>query len=497
MFNLELKKEDIGKVLFIISIILGFYLFITPLSHGIIHIDEYWTFLVVKLPLLEGVKVTISDVHPPLYYLILKFFDKLFIFLNINIDSLILFKILSILPYFIILLLSATKLKNEYGWFTAGLFALVLIGVSDFFIQFVTIRMYNWTLLFCLLSFIVLKDILERSEVKFWILLSIFVTLAAYTHYFSIITSALIYFIIFIFIVFNKNINFNKKEEFKKFLLSISTAVILYLPWIFILINQVQMASGRSVHEVPLLSNLINYFLIFGVNNESFSIEWILLKLFALALLIFIFYIFLKSENLENLNKFYVSSGIFLYFGTIILGVLLLVITFKPLQGRYLMPVAGILWLSICIILGKLKNNIFLIISLVLIILLCVGSLSYNVTNFDGYNEGLRDQSELSNLNNENNVIIYTQRFHYICFSNFLNKTTEYSTYKYDSPSNDIFVEENISKIVESNLDKNVYIIQFVDSEKDLAYEKNISYEKVYNKGHLWFIKLKIKEKNL
>ena len=277
MFNLELKKEDIGKVLFIISIILGFYLFITPLSHGIIHIDEYWTFLVVKLPLLEGVKVTISDVHPPLYYLILKFFDKLFIFLNINIDSLILFKILSILPYFIILLLSATKLKNEYGWFTAGLFALVLIGVSDFFIQFVTIRMYNWTLLFCLLSFIVLKDILERSEVKFWILLSIFVTLAAYTHYFSIITSALIYFIIFIFIVFNKNINFNKKEEFKKFLLSISTAVILYLPWIFILINQVQMASGRSVHEVPLLSNLINYFLIFGVNNESFSIEWILL----------------------------------------------------------------------------------------------------------------------------------------------------------------------------------------------------------------------------
>ena len=95
----------------------------------------------------------------------------------------------------------------------------------------------------------------------------------------------------------------------------------------------------------------------------------------------------------------------------------MLVITFKPLQGRYLMPVAGILWLSICIILGKLKNNVFLIISLVLIILLCVGSLSYNVTNFDGYNEGLRDQSELSNLNNENNVIIYTQRFNYICFS--------------------------------------------------------------------------------
>ena len=67
-------KNIIGKSLFIISIFLFLLMILSPLAKTIIHIDEFWTIGVINLPLAESIPLMISDVHPPLYYLVLKFF---------------------------------------------------------------------------------------------------------------------------------------------------------------------------------------------------------------------------------------------------------------------------------------------------------------------------------------------------------------------------------------------------------------------------------------
>ena len=57
------------------------------------NIDEYFTLGIIKAPLLHGITITAKDVHPPLYYIILKAFLKIFSVLNINVDIIFLSKI--------------------------------------------------------------------------------------------------------------------------------------------------------------------------------------------------------------------------------------------------------------------------------------------------------------------------------------------------------------------------------------------------------------------
>lgn len=137
-------------------------------------------------------KVAINDVHPPLYYLML--YPILGILKMANVGNIIYaLKIVSIIPYFIILCFSYFKLKDEYNWLTAGLFAFAILVMGDFFIQFLTLRMYSWGLLFLLLSFVYYREVLNKNDRKSWMLLTLFTLLCAYTHYFLILTSGLIY----------------------------------------------------------------------------------------------------------------------------------------------------------------------------------------------------------------------------------------------------------------------------------------------------------------
>jgi len=49
-------------------------------------------------------------------------------------------KVLSIVPY-AFLMVAATKIREDCGWLTAGLFVFFLGIMTDFFCEFLTIRM--------------------------------------------------------------------------------------------------------------------------------------------------------------------------------------------------------------------------------------------------------------------------------------------------------------------------------------------------------------------
>ena len=68
------NKENIGKILFIMSVMLFVSLFLTPLNNVFIHTDERFTIDLIRLSFIDGLKLTINDVHPPLYYFLLKLF---------------------------------------------------------------------------------------------------------------------------------------------------------------------------------------------------------------------------------------------------------------------------------------------------------------------------------------------------------------------------------------------------------------------------------------
>ena len=186
------KKDILGMALIGISVLILIYMFLSPLTNIIINIDEYWTYSLVNLPLKEGMIVAIHDVHPPLYYLIL------YLFTPFSLDNLYLLKTISIIPYALIILVSVTKIREDYGWLTAGLFVFCLGVMSDFFTEFLTIRMYSWGLFFLLMTFIYYKEVITHWDRKSWVILTLFTLLSAYTQYFFAITCGLIYLLILI-----------------------------------------------------------------------------------------------------------------------------------------------------------------------------------------------------------------------------------------------------------------------------------------------------------
>ena len=54
------KRDILGMVLIGVSVLILIYMFLSPLTHIIINIDEYWTYSLVTLPLKEGMIVAIT-----------------------------------------------------------------------------------------------------------------------------------------------------------------------------------------------------------------------------------------------------------------------------------------------------------------------------------------------------------------------------------------------------------------------------------------------------
>lgn len=289
---------------------------------------------------------------------------------------------MTLIPYLVILIISATKIRNDYNWLTAGIFTFSLFSMSEFFMFYLTIRMYSWAILFLLLLFIFMKDAVIKSDFTSWFLVTIFALLGAYTHYFVAISSIILYIGLLIYLIINN------KSEIKKWIISVVFIIIGYLPWLLVLLNQL-----NQVHEsfwVPQIN--LNYLIIcfnyFYNANPPYSSLAIIFLIFSFIILI------LEYSNKDKFENNYILIGMSLFILTIIAGVLLSVL-FKPiLRARYLMPAAGVFWLSISILIGKIKNNKLLLISLVLFIIIGVFS-SYSLIDLNNglYQTGVSNQN--------------------------------------------------------------------------------------------------------
>ena len=461
------KRDILGMVLIGVSILILIYMFLSPLTNIIINVDEYWTYSLVNLPIMEGMIVAIHDVHPPLYYLIL------YMFTPFGLNNLYLLKALSIIPYAILILVSLTKIREDYGWLTAGLFVFCISVMSDFFVEFLTIRMYSWGLLFVLMSFIYYREVITHWDKKSWVLLTLFTLLSAYTQYFFAITCGLIYLLILVEIL-REN-----KDKLKQFGKSVLALIVLYAPWCVVLVRQIT-TQAAGPHETFDSGSLITYITSFAIKSKDFNIEIIAFKIIALIFLIFILVLIYKKKDR------YAGAGVFLMYATIAVGIITLMFSFcNVMRVRYLVPVFGIFWLSASIVIGKIENNKVLIAALVLILVLACASIYITNEDIDSrlvFNE--EKSSFLDSINNNNSVIVYNTDYGYKILHNDLNNTKQYTLsgmYFYDS---DVEICKDFNVILEKNPNKNVYLVNWKNNGE---YENNYTLEKQYDAGHYTF----------
>ncbi len=471
---MNINRDVLGKLFFAIAILIGLFMFFCPISNILIHVDEYWTLSLINLPFIEGMRIAISDVHPPLHYIILYAVSP------ITSNSLYLLKVVSIIPYFIILVISATKIRKDYGWLTSGIFAFTIGTMSVLFIEFLTVRMYPWLLLFVLLSFIYFKEVIINFDRKSWVLLTLFTLLAAYTHYFALFTCGLIYLLILVNILKSPD----KKEKIKKWVYSVITLMILYAPWFVVLIRQFGTQTSTS-HEPTVLINIFSYLTFFAINNTDLSMEMIFLKVLAIIFVAFIIVLIYKNKAK------YEASGVFLMYATIIIGILVLSVSFQALRSRYIVGVIGIFWLSVSILLSKIESDKVLAILIAFILVFSVSSIL--ITHDDAVSriEWANERNEfLDSINNDSTVIVYNTNFGYMFIHDGVNKTSEYSlsdTYFFDD---NVKISKDIDKIINKHPKDNIYLVNWKDTDKNKKYEKKFNLTECYFSGDVEVLKI-------
>ena len=146
-------KDAFGWLLICISVLMLCKSLALCFSNDIWY-DELFTVGMIEHSYGELIHFTAADVHPPLYYCVTKFFVDLCKLVLPGAGTVIPAKIVSVLPYFVLLLYSVTWIRKRFSIFTGGMFLFCVIAMPQLPAYTVEVRMYGWALLFVTAAFL-------------------------------------------------------------------------------------------------------------------------------------------------------------------------------------------------------------------------------------------------------------------------------------------------------------------------------------------------------
>ncbi|MCB9109063.1 MAG: glycosyltransferase family 39 protein [Anaerolineales bacterium] len=203
--------------------ILGLLLRLFQLGEWSFWHDEALTVLLAQKPIPELVAITAADVHPPLYYLVV----KLFLLFG---QSETLARLPSVIfgagSIYLLYLLGRDLFEATVG--LVGAFIMTISPLQLFYAQ--EARMYTQLIFLTILAGWLLFRALRTENWIDWLLFSVVITLAAYTTYFAFpVVAAMALYIILV------------EKRWRStvfFLISIAVSVLLYIPWLGIFLTQ-------------------------------------------------------------------------------------------------------------------------------------------------------------------------------------------------------------------------------------------------------------------
>lgn len=332
--------------------------------------DEAYTIRLAQMRLPAMFAETAADVHPPLYYMLVRLTGGLLGYRGT------VFHFTSLIPYGIILVLALTVLWKRYG-VTTSLILITLISLLPNAIQYnVEVRMYSWGALFVLLSYLFLWQILSRNNWVDYAGFVIFSLSAAYTHYYCLISVAFFYAALF-FIALIK-----RKSFLKRTLLCCGVTVAGYLPWFFTLLQTLERtADDFWMMWIPTLKECIAFFF-------KDSSQYLLFAILIMGVAAFFLQQIHSPKTADEASgtlsirlpgftltadAIWVLAGLFGMFGTIIVGIVISKLIRPLFIVRYLYPVSIVAWLLLGFCLSRLKGKVIYTIAVLgILFLTCI-----------------------------------------------------------------------------------------------------------------------------
>lgn len=218
--NIYLKlQKNVEWILFVAAIVLGITMCISPnLTY-----DETYSYAMAQLPIDEMIEITSHDVHPPMYYIVLRIFLLLTYFNTTQMA-----KIFSLLFYLGYLLLIIRYGKSRFGEKVSRFWLFLSVFMPCMVVQMACVRMYTFAIFWTTAAGFLLFDFYEKeNSLRRNILLIVSSLIAMYSHSFTMVGVFLMYVVMIACLLIRKD--WKRLRGF--FLMGVIVAVG-YLPWL-------------------------------------------------------------------------------------------------------------------------------------------------------------------------------------------------------------------------------------------------------------------------
>ncbi|MFV0484714.1 MAG: glycosyltransferase family 39 protein [Candidatus Saccharimonadales bacterium] len=259
--------------------------------------------------------MTAVDVHPPLYYFLLKIWAGIFGFTDFGM------RFMSVFFGAIAILFAWLWLKRKYG-FKPAIFAALLMALSPMLVRYgQEMRMYALAAAIIFAATYVLQLAMDTKKRRFWVIYGVLISLGMWTHYFV----ALVWLAHLAYLIWT----YRKKVFQKNIIIAYVVAVILYLPWMPSFIAQSSTVQRGFWIPEASVSSVTDYFTNSFIYLDSSEITGWLLMLTLVVVVIFTIVTVRAKKQLTLLN--------FMAFLPPILLILLSIPPFKPMfVDRYI-----------------------------------------------------------------------------------------------------------------------------------------------------------------
>ncbi len=430
------KVENIitSKWFHITLIILGTIFILLGAIHEEVWFDEAYTIALVRHDYSQIIQIDIGDVHPVLYYLLLKTFTLIFG------NNILVCRLFSVVAGILMGVIGFTHIRKDFGPKVGLVYTFLAIFLPCMAVYGSEIRMYSWTMLFTTLSGIYAYRSIKQNKVKNWGLFALFSLAAAHSHYYGLVSVAIINGLLFLHIVFSKKLYEDKEKSKKKYIISFFITALIeiigYLPWLPIFIKQA--TSVSQSYWIPL--NLNDTVLApLGVQFYGRMPIAVTVIYTVLMYAYLIYQIICLKKQKQNLSL--IANCLLVHF-ILFFGMLAVTLLVKPIMYyRYMLITTGILIFPFSFFIANSKKKHQKIISCLVVIITLILSIYNNILfmkrNYDDSNKSeveyvkqqyAKLEKEAKQQGNQDVIILYQDIFN---ATNIQVQMPEYNWYLY------------------------------------------------------------------
>ena len=389
-------RDILGYLLLGISVVLLGRSLMLCFSNDIWY-DELFTVGMIGHSYGELVELTARDVHPPLYYMITKFFVDLCKLILPGVHAVAVAKMVSVLPYFVLLLYSVTFIRKRFGIFTGGVFLLCVVSMPQLSGYTVEVRMYSWALLFVTAAFLhgygavqgpedeeerhhgrlsaavygavdvskgekaggsdrttgMRQKISAQSQKLHGAAMACYALAAAYTQYFAAVAAVMV----FLYVLFE--LLCRDRSRIREWILWVAAAAAGYTPWLVALYRQVT-AVNANYWILPLswrtFGGCVKFLMKPAFTNDTLNVVLavVMTGIYAAVMVRQVVFLIKSCHNgrengAASSRIVFMLAGPGVLAGVVLFGFAASMLLRPVFVYRYMIPAMGCFWLSFAV----------------------------------------------------------------------------------------------------------------------------------------------------